>query len=109
VRFSRLAILILIGCMAIQGYIALVADCRSMSQSRSSPQGPFPSDNSGLPVPLEEYEIEWKFSDCDDEAFCPVALPSGSNPCLVIELCDRNLSGFHSCREMLNTLHHLRI
>jgi hypothetical protein len=109
VRFPRFVILTLICCFTIQGFTPLLANGWKMPRSHSSPQDQFPFDDSDLPVPLEEHKAKWEISDCPDEFSCLFALPSHSNPFLGTVRCLRNLSGFSSSREMLSTLHRLRI
>jgi hypothetical protein len=108
VRFSRLVLVALLCSWLIQGLAPLVVSLSQPSRSPLASQDRFPSDDPSLPIPLKRCEVEKEISDDEYKAHCLVALLAESHPLLDPVLSDRS-HGFTTSRELLSTLHRLRI
>jgi hypothetical protein len=109
-RVVRFAVLVLVCCLAVRESLPLIANHIEalLSHSSSPHQDQLPSQDSELPAPPEESQVEGPISDSADETFSFLPLPTDLSP-FMRSVIDRAHPRFASSGELLDALHRLRI
>lgn len=106
-RIFRFLAATFICCVAMQQAFPVLTLCLDHACTAVSPHDRVPADNSQPPMALETFEVDWERLDGEEIHLVVNTPPSHPSFAGIVE--DTNCWGFDTSRQLLDSLHRLRL